>query len=126
MSVSPEAKRAAEFQSSILTIINDRLQVLLKRDINSALFLEAYQIIFGAVSEVMQTANAGVSNDFVNFVSQHIYDCISIGGDQRMDPNIFTQRARIEDLSTGEILLAIPLMLSDVAAADLIRAVKGR
>lgn len=120
------ASKMVQYQISIMQMINERIQAFVRKDLTAALHYEIYETIFNVVKEVMLNANAGVTNEFINFVAQHVYDNISLGGNNRLDPNIFSQRATVENLTKGEILLALPLMLTETSAANLIRAVKGR
>ncbi len=126
MSQRTESSKQVEFQKSILALVDAKIQTFVGRQLVPSLHYEIYEAIFNVVKEVVLTANAGVSNAFVNYVSQRIYLSLSIGGDQGLNPNIFTQLVTPDELSKGEILLAIPLMLKDTDAELLIRTVKAR
>jgi hypothetical protein len=118
--------KAITYQKSVLGLVIERLQEFQHKPLTKTTCYEIYGAIFSALRDVLETSHAGVTNEFINFVAQHYYDHIVLNENEHLDPNIFTERAKIENLSTGEILLAVPLMVSDVMAENLIRAVKGR
>lgn len=126
MSQRNERSKGAELQKSVLTLVSERLKEFVNHPITPSISNEIYQMIYSVLRDVMADANAGVSNEFINFVAQHYYDNIYLNERTKLDPLIFTQRAEIANLSTGEVLLAIPLMISDVAAEELVRTLKGR
>jgi len=73
-----------------------------------------YQEIFGTLVEVFKSSDVELSNEAVNYVSQLYYDCISINEtDQSLDPNIFSKRAKVENIKTQELALLAMLLKTD-------------
>jgi hypothetical protein len=51
---------------------------------------------------VFQESNITLTNEAMNFQAQMFYDFVEINGSQ-LDPNIFTQRAKLENIETKEL-----------------------
>lgn len=68
-----------------------------------------YTDIFDSIASVFQETDAGLSNEAVNLVAQMYYDSIKINSSQELDPNIFTQRAKIENVPTKELAILATL-----------------
>jgi len=62
-----------------------------------------YRTIFDTVVEVFVASNMKLSNEFVNYVAQQYYDAVAINGNNRLNPNIFTQRAKLDDINLTEL-----------------------
>ena len=97
-----------------------------KKDLNLVACVEIYTEIFNTMVEVVTEANLGsgpddesgarITNEGMNYLAQSYYDGILINGHQELDPEIFTQRAKVENISTEELtLLAVMLSGTDFA-----------
>jgi len=96
-----------------------------KKDLNLVTCVEIYTEIFSTMVEVITDANLGtgdaaagqgITNEGMNYLAQAYYDGILINGHQELDPDIFTQRAKVELISTEELtLLAVMLSGTDFA-----------
>lgn len=87
-----------------------------KRDLNLVTCIEIYTTIFETLVEVVQEGGLPVTNEGMNFLAQQYYDGVLINGTQELDPEIFTQRAKVENIETKELaLLAVILSGTDFA-----------
>ena len=95
------------FNDAFVGTLQERLLVFLNRKSDKALHLEVYMVIFNVLGDMFNQANMKLSDEGVNFLAQLYYDSISLNGDERegMDPNIFTQRARLDNIRTEELIL---------------------
>lgn len=89
-------------------LLDERLKLILKD--RPALTQEScnkiYVEIFDTVASVFQEsgANAVLSNESVNYIAQALYESIKINETgQTLDPNIFSKRAKLENISTKEL-----------------------
>ena len=93
--------------------IHDALSQLLskklEKHINSKLDKETciavYQDIFDTVLNVFRESQVDISNEAVNLVSQMYYDSVKINAREDLDPNVFTQRAKLENIATKELAM---------------------
>jgi hypothetical protein len=93
-------------------------------DENNALDLvrcvKIYQTIFETLTEIIASTPQlqSLTNESVNYLAQAFYDEVKInGGKDHLDPNIFTQRAKLDNISTPNLaLLALVLRGTDLAA----------
>jgi len=107
----------SNFNQAITTLLNERLKVYHDKSIDLVVCTEIYETIFKTLVEVF-TANellkGKLTNESMNFVAQQYYDCVSINNREELNPNIFTQRAKLENIETKELaLLAVMLRETD-------------
>ena len=110
--------RPGEFSEAIGRLLEAKLRPFVsdKRDLNLATCIEIYTAIFESLAEVMTQSEAPVTNEALNYLAQQYYDGVLINGNQELDPNIFTQRAKLENIETRELaLLAVMLWGTDFA-----------
>ena len=62
----------------------------------------------------------------MNYLSQQYYDGVLINGHQELDPDIFTQRAKLDGISTEELTLLAVMLNGTDFAVPLIEEVKKR
>lgn len=95
------------FHDAIAAVVEEGLRTtFLHEPLNRETCMKIYTFIFNTVLDVLSTANMQVSNDFINYVAQQFYAAIEINGrDDQLDPNIFTQKTRLEDVKTVELHL---------------------
>ena len=111
---------------SISNLLTGRLQKRLHEKLDSSVCTEIYQDIFFTLTEVIKEAKTPLSNESVNLLSQMYYDSIVVNGNQELDPNIFTQRAKIDNIPTRELALLATMMHGSPFASILVHAVKKR
>lgn len=94
--------------------------------LNKATCTQIYTTVFSTLAEVLTSAEAPVSNEGINYLAQQYYDGILINGNQELDPNIFTQRAKLENIDTRELALLAMMMRGTDFALPLIAEIKKR
>lgn len=107
-----------EAHRTISRLLESRLKPLIDegRDLNLVTCVEFYKTIFDTLVEVIQAAQLPITNEGMNFLAQQYYDGVQVNGGQELDPDIFTQRARVENIETKELaLLAVMLSGTDFA-----------
>ena len=107
-------------------LLNDRLQKRLTQNLNKHTCVEIYQDIFYSISELVKETNTPLCNESVNMLAQMYYDSVTINGHQELDPSIFTQRAKIENIPTNELALLATMMNGTPFGDFFISAVKRR
>ena len=115
-----------KFHVTISKLITERLTRRAGEKLSSSTCVEIYQDIFFTLSEVFKESNAPLSNESVNLLSQMYYDSITINGNQELDPNIFTQRAKMVNIQTKELALLATMMNGTPFAAPFIGEIKRR
>jgi hypothetical protein len=111
---------------AITKLIESRLQRMINQKLDSATCSEIYQDIFFSLSEVVREAGTPLDNESVNLLSQMYYDSVSINGGQELDPNIFTKRAKIENIPTKQLALMATMMNGTPFGDIFVSAVKRR
>jgi hypothetical protein len=111
---------------TITKLLSERLQRRIDEKLDNKKCLEIYQDIFFSLSEVVKQAGTPLGNESVNLLSQMYYDSITINGGQELDPNIFTQRAKIENIPTKELALMATMMNGTPFADPMIYAIRKR
>jgi hypothetical protein len=95
---------------SVSKILNGRLQRRLAQSLTKETCTEIYQDIFFTLSELVKESGTPLSNESVNMLSQMYYDSVTVNGGQELDPNIFSQRAKLENIPTKELVLMATMM----------------
>lgn len=115
-----------DFHAAISKLLEAKLAKFVSRDPNTATFVEMYQEIFESLVELFQNANIKITNESMNWVSQAYYDAVSINNTHETDPNIFSQRAKLENIETKELALLATMMTGTPFAIPLIHEIKKR
>jgi hypothetical protein len=72
--------------------------------------MEIYGDIFFTLTEIVKQAGTPLNNESVNLLAQMYYDSVTINGNQELDPTIFTQRAKLENVPTKQLALLATMM----------------
>lgn len=96
------------------------------RDLDLVSCTEIYSEIFSTLAEVFQNAQMPLTNESVNWIAQAYYDGVLINGRQELDPNIFTQRAKLENIQTKEIALLVTMLTGTDFVIPLVEEIKRR
>jgi len=120
--------KPAEFHETIAKLLEVKLQPMIteQRDLNLVTCVEFYTTIFDALVECITEAQIPLSNEAMNYLAQQYYDGILINDNQELDPEIFTQRAKLENLETKELALLAVMMQGTDFALPIIETIKKR
>lgn len=111
---------------AITQLLTGRLQKRLHEKLDKATCTEIYQDIFFTLTELVKESNTPLSNESVNLLSQMYYDAITVNDNQELDPSIFTQRAKIENIPTKELALLATMLNGSPFASIIVHAIKRR
>lgn len=115
-----------EVHEIISKLLTDRLQRNLDNKLDRATCMEIYGDIFYSITEIIKQAGTPLNNEAVNALSQMYYDSVTVNGNQELDPTIFTQRAKLENIPTKELALMATMMNGTPYGDIFITAVKSR
>lgn len=122
-----------DFHAAISKLLSVRLNEKLlaapgeeKRSLNLTACVEIYTTIFETMAEVITDSKIELSNEAVNFLAQQYYDGVLVNGTQELDPDIFTQRAKVENIPTSELALLVSLLKKTDFAAPVVAEIKKR
>jgi hypothetical protein len=101
---------AKSIHDSIVNLLNERLKKKINEKFDRTSCLEIYQDIFYTLTEVFKQSDAPLENEAVNLLAQMYYDTVTINGNQELDPDIFTQRAKFENVPTKQLALLATMM----------------
>lgn len=111
---------------SISKLLNERLLKRKGQKLDRTTCIEIYNDIFFTLSELVKNAETPLCNESVNLLAQLYYDSIIINQTQELDPNIFTQRAKLENIETKELALLAVMMNGTPFAPLFVSEVKLR
>lgn len=97
-----------------------------KLDLNLVTCVEIYTEIFETMVEVITTGEVELTNEGMNYLAQNYYDGVLINGHQELDPDIFTQRAKVENMATEELTLLAVLLSGTDFALPVLEEIKKR
>ena len=111
---------------SVSKIIEMRLRKYLNKGLNREVCTLIYQDIFDCFVDIFQESNVRITNESMNLLAQMYYDSVKINGSQELDPNIFEQRAKMENIETKELALLSTMLNKTPFANILISEIKLR
>lgn len=123
--------KVSQFNEVITKLLTEKLKQHSKKGKNLDLVacVDIYQTIFDCLVEVFKTAGIGLTNESTNYLAQQYYDSVIVNDHddhEELNPNIFTRRAKMENIETKELaLLAVMLNHTDFAI-PLIQEIKRR
>lgn len=120
--------RPQEIHAAITKLLGAKLQPLItsERSLNLVACVEIYTTIFDTLVDVMSEGDVMITNEAMNYLAQQYYDGVLVNGRQELDPDIFTQRAKLNAIETKELtILAVMLMGTDFAV-PIIQEIKKR
>lgn len=118
--------KVSQFNEVISRLLGEKLKRFNDKKLDLVTCVDIYQAIFNSLIEVFDQAGTGLSNEAMNYLAQLYYDSVLINDREELNPNIFTQRAKMENIETKELaLLAVMLNQTDFAV-PLIQEIKRR
>ena len=116
------------FYESISKLLVQNLEKYKSKGLNRETCLSIYGTIFETIQSVVEGAElqSSVSNESLNWLAQCFYDSISINNNQETDPNIFTQRARLENIPTNELAFLAMLLKETPFVGPVVATIKRR
>ena len=118
--------KISQFNDVITKLLVERLKKFNDKKLDLVVCVEIYQEIFNVLVEVFEKAEMGLTNEAMNYVSQQYYDGVLINGKEELDPNIFSQRAKVENIETKELALMAVMFNGTGFAVPLISEIKKR
>lgn len=117
-----------ELHNTLAKLLGSKLEPLTKgdRELNLVTCVEIYSTIFDTLVECLTEANVNVTNESMNYLAQQYYDAVLINGTQELDPEIFTQRAKLDGIETKELALLAVMVSGTDFAVPIIREIKQR
>lgn len=119
-------EKQSQFNDAITKLLVEKLKPFKEKKPDIVVCLEIYNTIFDTLVEVIGSAQTPLDNECVNWLAQHYYDAVVINGNEELDPNIFTQRAKVENIETRMLALMAVMLNGTDFAIPLILEIKKR
>jgi hypothetical protein len=115
-----------QIHDALSQLLSKKLERHLQTSLDKAAFISIYTDVYETILEVFQNAKIDISNEGVNLIAQMYYDSVKINNSQELDPNIFSQRAKLENIETKELAM-LATMFNGTPFGDIfVYAVKRR
>lgn len=123
-----ENKDNAKVLEAITTLLDERLKVFLFEKIDRTTSVKIYSVIFNTIAEIFERSKMPLTNEAANYVAQQLYDAVSINKNEdiNLDPSIFTQRAKLENLKTSELASLAAIFSGSPLVLPVISEIKKR
>ena len=117
-----------KFHQTFSKLLDVKLQPMIDkgRTLNLTTCIEFYTTIFDTLVECITAACISLTNEAMNYIAQQYYDSIMINGNQELNPNIFTQRSKVENVETKELALLAVMLNGTDFAFEIINEIKKR
>lgn len=120
-----------DFHETVSKLLELKLRPLLpqggeKRDLNLVACVEIYTTIFDVMVSMLTESGIPITNEAMNYLSQQYYDGVLVNGRQELDPDIFTQRAKLEEIETKELVLVAMMLRGTDFVLPVIAEIKKR
>lgn len=122
----PEDKLNSRFNDAVSELIGNKLKGFTEKPLDKPTCIAIYQLIFDTLVDTFEQAGAGVSNEAMNYLAQQYYDCVLINETQELDPNVFTERAKLDKVETKELALMAMMLNGTHMCIPLIHEIKKR
>lgn len=107
-------ERISSFNETVTKLLEEKLASFKEKKLDLVVCVEVYHEIFNTLADVMSEAEAPVDNEALNYLAQQYYDAVTVNNNQELDPNIFTQRAKLSSIDTKQLaLMAVMLNGTD-------------
>lgn len=116
----------SSFSTLMDEMIQNRLQLFVDRKVDRQTMMEIYATIFNTVSDVFASSNVNLSNEAVNLAAQVYYDDLDINGRNEVDSEIFTRRAKPENVPNHELVVLTMLWKDHPNGQVFLRELKRR
>lgn len=107
-------------------MLNEQLKIFKGKTLNRGTLLELYTTIFNLCSDIFIQSKVELSNEAVNMVAQLYYEDININHRQGVDEQIYTQRAKLENIPNHELVLMTKLWKDHPYGQIFVQALKKR
>jgi hypothetical protein len=114
------------FHESASNLLVEKLSKFKNKDLNKETCISIYTTIFESLQQVFEESGSGISNEALNWIAQEYYDAVKINQNNDLDPNIFTQRAKIDQIETKELALMAMMFKGTPFAVPLVSTIKKR
>jgi hypothetical protein len=115
------------FHDSLARLLEAKLEPYKKKDLSRETCIEIYTTMFETITDLLQKTKAPLGNESANYIAQQYYDGLVINDKQeQLDPNIFTERAKIENIPIKEIAFLSMLLMGTDFRFPLIEEIKRR
>ena len=108
-------EKIKNFHAAFEQLMKSKLAAFQNKSLDRANCVAIYQALFEALTGLFGNVKAPIGNEGANYIAQQYYDGIVLTGTDEhvheLDPNIFNQRASLDNIPTKE--LAFMAMLLD-------------
>lgn len=113
---------------AFVQLLDGKLQPLIAdgRELNLVTCTEIYTTIFDTWVELVTETQTQMTNEALNYLAMQYYDGILVNGNQELDPFIFTQRAKLDDIATKELAFLAVAMAGTDFALPILAEIKRR
>ena len=121
-------KNPGEFHEVISKLLMSKLAPVITEGmtLNLVTCVEIYQTIFDTLVETLTGAEVAITNEAMNYLAQQYYLGVQVNGGQELDPEIFTQLAKLENITTKELALLATMLAGTDFGAEIILEIKKR
>lgn len=116
------------FNDVFIKLLNERFRVFIDNDrkLDKSTCSEIYQVIFNCLVDVLKQSSVQLKNETVNWIAQSYYSSLKINGGHELNPNIFTQKAKLEEIESRELALVAMLLQGTDFSAEVIHFLKTK
>lgn len=116
---------------AIVEHLNLILQKFAGKSLNADTCLQVYRELFEAISNIATQLDEAktkikLSNEGVNYIAQQYYDCVTVNGKQILDPNVFSQRASLDNIPTSELVVILAFVNGSEFAGEVVKKIRSR
>lgn len=111
---------------SVSKLLVEKLTIYKSKSLKKDVCISIYSTIFQSLENLFTTSNVKISNESLNWIAQSYYDAITINENQELDPNIFTQRASLQNIDTKELALMSVMLKDSPFYSEIVSSIRRR
>ena len=104
----------AGFHQAISTLLVAKLKPFQGKSLDRLECQKIYEEVFSTLTELFQASKTPLDNEAANYVAQSYYDGIQVKGSDgslhELDPNIFSQRASLDNIPTSQLAIMAAML----------------
>lgn len=104
-----------DFHTAFSQLLEVSFESFKGEKLNRTTCIKFYTMIFNSLTDLLMKSGIQICNEAANYVAQCYYDGVVLNeNEQGLDPNVFTQRAKLENIPTKDLgLIAVMLKKTD-------------
>lgn len=111
---------------TVTLLLQTKLQKFKNTTLTDGVCIEIYNEIFKTLVDIIKASDLKLTNESTNYISQTIYSAVELNKNCHLNPNIFTELAKLENIEKIDLLKIAMFLQGSDFLADVVNELKKR